>query len=151
MPQNALKIRPHSELVGNCAFSSHFLGQFRMTTSSWEKRERNKRWKWEPATSHYEWKDSTQQKDRGVAQICIQSTHHQADANTKTWRGSLHLLDLVARVGDALRDALVRADGGGELGVVLDNELVQIPVAFLVSFFQAAFLSLSVLNIITGR
>lgn len=34
---------------------------------------------------------------------------------------------------------------------MLDNELVQVPVAFLVGFFQAALLSLSVLNVITRR
>lgn len=68
-----------------------------------------------------------------------------------TCKARLHLFDLVARVGDALCDALVCADRSGELGVVLDNELIQIPVTFLISFFQAAFLSLSVLNVITGR
>lgn len=61
-----------------------------------------------------------------------------------------HLLDLVARVGDALGDALVGAYGRCELGVVLDDQLVQIPIALLVRLFQATLLRLPVLDIVAG-
>lgn len=63
---------------------------------------------------------------------------------------ALHLLDLVARVGDALCDALVGTDGSRELSIVLDNQLIQAAVALLVRLFQATLLSFSVFNIITG-
>lgn len=63
---------------------------------------------------------------------------------------ALHLLDLVARVGDALRDALVGADGSSKLSVVLNNQLIQIMITLLVCFFQATLLIFPVLNIITG-
>lgn len=70
---------------------------------------------------------------------------------SNTRKVSLHLFDFVPGVGDALCDALVGANRSGELSVVLDNELIQIPVTFLISFFQTALLILPVLNIITGR
>lgn len=71
--------------------------------------------------------------------------------HSNTCKASLHLFDFVPGVGDALCDALVGANRSGELSVVLDNELIQIPVTLLISFFQAALFILPVLNIITGR
>ena len=62
--------------------------------------------------------------------------------------GSPHLFDLVARAGDALGDALVGPDGGGELSVVLNNLLIQVVVTLLECLLQAAFLRLSVLDVI---
>ena len=59
-----------------------------------------------------------------------------------------HLFDLVTRAGDALCDALVGPDGSGELSVMLDNLLIQVMVTLLERFLQAAFLRLSVLDII---
>ena len=61
-----------------------------------------------------------------------------------------HLLDLVARVGDPLSDALVGADGGAEFSVVLNNEFIQITVTFLIGLLQATLPRLPVLYIVTA-
>lgn len=63
-------------------------------------------------------------------------------------RPGAHLLDLVAGVGDALRDALVGADGRGELRVVLHDQLVQVTVTLLVRLLQTPLLVLPVLHVI---
>lgn len=60
----------------------------------------------------------------------------------------MYLLDLVAGDGDALGDALVRLDGRGELGIVLNYQLVQIPVTRLKGLLQTALLRFPVLHII---
>lgn len=61
-----------------------------------------------------------------------------------------YLLDFVARGGDALGDALVGPDGGGELGVVLDDELVQFAVARLKCLLETTLLCLPVLDVIAA-
>lgn len=63
---------------------------------------------------------------------------------------SLYLLDLVAGARDALSDALVRPDGCGKFCIMLDNQLVQIPVARLKGLLQTSLLCLPVLYIITA-
>lgn len=63
---------------------------------------------------------------------------------------ALHLLDLVAGARDALSDALVRPDGCGEFCIMLDNQLIQIPVARLKGLLQAPLLRLPVFHIITA-
>lgn len=63
---------------------------------------------------------------------------------------TLHLLDLVAGTRDALSDALVRPDGCGKFCIMLDNQLVQIPVARLKGLLQTPLLCLPVLDIITA-
>ena len=61
-----------------------------------------------------------------------------------------HPFDLVTGAGDSLGDALVGADGGGQLSVVLDDLLIQVPVALLKRLLQAALLRLSVLLVIAA-
>lgn len=61
-----------------------------------------------------------------------------------------HLLDLVAGARDALSDALVCPDGGGKFCIMLDNQLIQTPVARLKGLLQASLLCLPVLYIITA-
>lgn len=60
----------------------------------------------------------------------------------------MYLFDLVAGAGDSLRDALVGADGRGQLGVVLDDLLIQVPVTLLKRLLQAPLLRLPVLHVI---
>lgn len=62
-----------------------------------------------------------------------------------------YLLYFVSGVGDALCDALVRADGRRQFCVVLYNEFIQVTVTPLIGFFEAPLLVFSVFNVITGR
>lgn len=63
---------------------------------------------------------------------------------------SIHLLDLVAGARDTLSDALVRPDGCGKFCIMLNNQLIQIPVARLKGLLQTSLFSLPVLYVITA-
>lgn len=71
--------------------------------------------------------------------------------NGQTSRMEAHLLYLVPGVGDALCDALVRANGCRQFCVVLHDQFIQVSVTLLVGLFQAPLLVFSVFNVITGR
>lgn len=73
-----------------------------------------------------------------------------ARTNFGTGVSPFYLFDLVAGAGDALRDALVCPDGSGEFSIMLDDQLVQIPVTGLEGFLQASLLGLPVLHVIAA-
>ena len=66
-------------------------------------------------------------------------------------RMEAYLLYFVSGVGDALCDALVRANGCCQFCVVLHNQFIQVTITLLIGFFKTPLLVFSVFNIITGR
>lgn len=62
-----------------------------------------------------------------------------------------YLLDLVAGACDTLSDALVRPDSCSKFCIMLNNQLIQIPVARLKGLLQTTLFCLPVLYVITAR